>query len=362
MADFNNSINMTLPIPTVSVAPGPLWATLLDSCLTIIDGHSHVAGSGVPITPSALNINSDLTMGSNNLTDARTIRFTSQVAALATATDLGCLYEVADDLYYNDGSGNQIRLTQSGSIVGTAGSITGLPSGTASASYVSISSKFAWQSATNTAADMDMGAAIMRNISPNSTYALTLQPPASLGSNYSITLPSLPASTRIVSLNASGALATGVASTVVTSDITDQNITQGKLALRTTGTTAPVGGVAASGFTSNSTSSTSFGLVTSCILSTAGRPVMVMLGADPSGGLISTGFGGGIILVAIYRDATRICAHQVTSSSSEITVPASISVIDYPAAGTYTYSLQIRSGTGGDFVGVSNINIVAYEL
>lgn len=384
MADFTNSISMDLPIPTVGTAPGPEWATLLNNCLTIVDAHSHVPGSGVPITPSAININADLTMAANNLTDIRSVRFTPQLAALGLAADIGCLYEVADDLYYNDGSGNQIRLTQSGSIVGTAGSITGLPSGTASASYVPISSKFVWQSATNIAADMDMGAAIMRNVSPNSTFALTLQPPAGLGSNYSLTLPTLPASTRILSLTSSGVIATGVAGTIVTADIgsqqvttatiadlnittgkiADEAITQDKLALRSVGGTAPAGGVAESNSSGTfTTSSTTYVQVTNLavILTTTGRPVSLFLAADNTGNSAYVSITGFVGALKFSRDGAVRGENGSGLSSGTLQIPpGSFTLLDFPAAGTYTYSVQIK--TGGAPWSVVNCRLVAYEI
>lgn len=218
---------MSLPIPTVGVASGPTWATLLDSCLTILDGHSHTPGSGVAITPGAMNINSDLTLANHSITSTKSVQFTAQGSPTAS----GSIYESGVDLYYVDGNGANIRLTQSGSIVGTAGSITGLPNGTASASYVSISGNFVWESATSTAANMDFGSAIMRNTSPNSTYALTLSPPAALGANYSLTLPALPATTRVLSVTSSGVIATGAAGAIVTADIGALQVTTAKIAL-----------------------------------------------------------------------------------------------------------------------------------
>ncbi len=207
MAEYTNSPNMSLPIPTVGIADGPEWATLLDNCLTILDGHSHVPGSGVPITPSAMNINTDLTMLGNNLISARSLRLAPQLAPLSQAGDLGCIYESGVDLYYNDGNGAQIRITQSGSLAGAAGTITGLPSGTASASYVSISGTFVFESATSIAANIDAGSLVMRNTSPNSTFSLTLSPPSVLGSNYALTLPAPVIATNFVTLDSSGIIA-----------------------------------------------------------------------------------------------------------------------------------------------------------
>lgn len=204
MAGETTSPNMNLVLPGVGVTSGPQYATDLNSSLTIIDQHDHSTGSGVQITPSGLNISSDLTMGGNDLTNIRSLRLAIQSAALSASADLGCLYETGVDLYYNDGNGNQIRITQSGGIAGSPGSISNLSS-PASASYVSGTTTFVWQSDTTTPANMDGGSFIFRNISANSK-GLTLNPPAAMAANYSLTLPSLPASQKFMTLDNTGAI------------------------------------------------------------------------------------------------------------------------------------------------------------
>jgi len=202
MPSVINSANMNLPVPQVGVDSGPQWASDLNSCLAIIDGHSHVPGSGVPITPSAMNISSDLTMLNNNLIAIRSSRYTAQVAPLALASDLGCLYVSGVDLYFNDVSGNQVRITQNGNITGSVGSISNLNS-PASASYVSGNQTFVWQSAANTAANMDAGSLILRNITANS-FGMTINPPNAMGSNFSVTFPVLPSVQNIMTMDNSG--------------------------------------------------------------------------------------------------------------------------------------------------------------
>lgn len=188
---------MNLPVPTVSVDPGPDWANNINSCLSILDQHNHASGSGVQITQAGINLTSlaasvdSLNFNTTNAYGLRSLRFAAQSAALALATDVGCVYESGVDLYYNDGSGNQIRLTQGGSIVGTAGSITGLPSGTASAAYSG--STFVFQSATSTSANVDAGSYIVRQ-NTASANGITLSSPNSLAANYTLTLPTALAS------------------------------------------------------------------------------------------------------------------------------------------------------------------------
>lgn len=364
---------MALPIPTVGIAPGPLWATLLNNCLTIIDGHSHVPGSGVPITTSAIDINADLSANSFNITLLRSTRYNSQSAALAVSTDLGCIYNVLGDLYYNDGAGNQIRLTQAGSIVGTAGSITGLPSGTASASYNAISATFVWGSSTGIKANMDMANALLRNQSPNSTFALTLQAPAALGSNYALTFPLIPAQTNIMSLNTSGQMAAAINvdnSTIQLSSntisIKDQGVTQIKLAPRASGTTVPAGGLAISANSGVfSTTSAGYATVTNLAVTvtTTGRPVYLTLGSATVGTLYRGASGGQWNLQFLnVTAASSVATYSPISNTTEQFICGSFTGFTFLPAGTYTFAVQVNIASGPSAITVDNCVLVAYEL
>lgn len=203
MANTTTSPNMGMPVPVVSVDPGPDWANNINASLSIIDSHNHSSGQGVQIGPSGININADLPLNNNNLTTARTVRFQSQLSPISAASpDLGCLYESGVDLYYNDGSGNQIRITSGGSVAGSTGTITGLPSGTAGASFAA--GTFTFQSATSTPATMNVGPLVVGN-QVTSSNTVTIAPNASIASNYNFTLPaSLPAASNYMTLDNSG--------------------------------------------------------------------------------------------------------------------------------------------------------------
>ena len=200
MPNVTFSPNMTLGIPGVGLDPGPDWANVLNNnFLSIVDQHDHSQGKGVPVTPSGLNINADLTFANNDATNVRSVRLFAQNSPLAgAAPDLGCIYRSGVDLYYNDGNGNQVRLTQSGAVSGSAGTITGLPSGTASAAYAAAQGNFIFEQATATAANIDAGTLIVRYPgsypTPSGNY-ISLQAPATLATGYALTLPTaLPAS------------------------------------------------------------------------------------------------------------------------------------------------------------------------
>ncbi len=206
MANYTVSPNMGLAVPTVGVDPGPDWANNLNADLTVLDSHNHAPGSGVQINPNGININQDLPFNNNNATLLRSVRFNPQSTTLALITDIGCLYETGVDLYYNDGNGNQIRITQSGGIAGTPGSIGGLVP-PASVTYVSVDKTFVFQSAASTPANIDVASIILRNLVANSK-GLTLSPPNAMANDYTITLPALPSTTSVLTMDTSGNIST----------------------------------------------------------------------------------------------------------------------------------------------------------
>lgn len=233
MSNTIPSPNMSLPVPIVGVDAGPDWANNYNSCLSILDQHNHSVGSGVQITPNGLNINQDLNFNDTNGTNFRSVRFQSQGSLLSLGTDLGCLYESNVDLYYNDGSGNQIRLTQSGSIAGTPGSITGLVS-PASVTYAG--GTYTFQSTTATPANIDAGSYVFRNNVANSK-GLTLSPPNAMAADYGLVLPALPAAQSFMAIDTSGNVTAfaNVSQGITASMILDGTITGAKIGAVTIG-------------------------------------------------------------------------------------------------------------------------------
>lgn len=374
---FTVSPNMSLIIPGVGTEAGPTYASDVNSSLTLIDQHDHSVGQGVQITPAGLNINTDLTINNNNLTDVRTIRFQAQPSDPSDPTDLGVLYEVGVDLYYRDGAGNAIRITQSGSVAGSTGTITGLPSGTASAAYSS--GTFIFQAATLTAADIDGASHIFRNSTPSS-FGLTLQPPNAMAADYDLTLPALPASKKILTLDTAGNIVadydTDNSSLEVSSNtlqVKDQGITQPKLASRGINSST-VGEVAISASCGAfSTSSTSFvnvpNLLVSVNVSSSGRPICLMLIPDLNSG------NSGYLQPVSDTTEIRIIDSGITVAygtwsfgknsaiAGFILMPSSLQVFDVnptPSA-TNTYIVQMRAPTGGTGA-IFNARLMAYEI
>lgn len=105
--------NMDLNLPTVGVTVGPTWASMLNTALTAVDAHDHTTGKGVAITPSAININSNLDFNAYYASDLGAASLTNQSAAVTTD---GSLYQYLTNLFFRDGSSNTIQITDSGNL------------------------------------------------------------------------------------------------------------------------------------------------------------------------------------------------------------------------------------------------------
>ena len=213
MASFL-SPNMNLVVPTVNVEPGPNWANDLNASLLTIDSHNHSSGEGVQINPAGININSDLTFNAtNSAIDLKSLGFNAQ-SIILDSTYQSVIYSVSGNLYYNNGSGTAVQVTSGGAVAGSSGTITGLPSGTASATYLPVPGTFQFQQATNTPANIT-GASI--SISPPiaNPNAITFEAPNSLPASYNLTWPSsLPSDTSGLQVDETGQVSYAVGGSV----------------------------------------------------------------------------------------------------------------------------------------------------
>jgi hypothetical protein len=275
------SAKMGLQIPVVSVDDGPAWAQLIDLCLQTIDAHSHAPGSGVQITPAGLSINADLPVSGNNVTALRSARFNSQAAQLVLATDVGCLYMLDQDLWFIDGAGHQVRITQSGSVRGAAGTIAGLPSGTASASY--LAGTFTFLGATNTPAAMAVGpVSIGTQNAGSKTVTINANPTQS--ANYGITLPAAaPAAAQTLVSDQYGGLSWSTAGIIPLGGViaTFPSLS-GAYSCSTTTSADANGFVLCAGFTISDATSPMYGITTPAINNDAF--LMGHVSSGPTGG------------------------------------------------------------------------------
>lgn len=353
MANTILSPYMSLPVPVVGVDPGPQFASDVNSCLTLLDSHNHSPGFGVQINPAGININADLAFNNNNLTSARSIRMQSQGAVLNLVSDLDCIYVVAADLYYNDGNGNNVRITQGGGVAGSPGSISNLTS-PASASYVSANQTFVWESAALTPANMDCGSIIIREVVANAK-GITLSSPTGLVADYVLTFPgSLPGSSQLLAVTSSGQISFGAPNNSIP-----------KAALTPLGQQTSASCGLFSDTSGNLVSVTNL----SVTITTTGRPVYVGLISTPGQNgplqypLIGVQSGSPVqAYFFIVRDGTPVSTSELFCPSGVTVPPSSVSTIDTPSASTHTYTIQVQGASPGVAVILNHCQLLAYEL
>ena len=110
------NMNLIVPIPSTGVTgtgdTGPGYAQNISNDLqTLIDAHDHSVGKGVQVSPAGLNINQDLAFNQNNLNTVRSVRFVSQASSIFGVGDIGSIYIVAGNLYYNNSAGTPVQVT-----------------------------------------------------------------------------------------------------------------------------------------------------------------------------------------------------------------------------------------------------------
>lgn len=354
---------MGLTLPTVSSTAGPAYATQNNAAFTLLDSHDHSSGKGAQIPASALNINADLSFAGYNAYLLRSTRYSAQSAVLAAAADLGCIYSVNGDLYWNNSSGTAVRITDGAAISGAStGSITGLPSGTAGVAFATAT--YTFTQATNRAATLDAGALVIRDTAVGPLNGITLQSPASLASAYSLTLPAaLPGATSFVTLTSAGVLAAGAA--------TSAGITRAMQ--------ASVGQQVSSSSTTFSGSSTTFASVTNLTvtITTTGRPIVLECVSDDNGTVpaqfaltIASSSGGRSfdLRFSVTGSATttigRVQMQAYFGSNAEgfSWPPSALRHVYVAAAGTYTFQAQYLVSVGTATLAASYMKLVAWEL
>jgi len=109
-----------------------------------------------------------------------------------------------------------------------------------------------------------------------------------------------------------------------------------------------------------SSSATTPANIVSVSITTTGNPVYVSCSGDANNAT-----AGGWCVIQLYRGNTAIGKpSQTESSANNENNPFGISCIDNPAAGTYTYSLKVKSIAGSNFTfgETDGPNLTVFEI
>lgn len=199
--------NMTLDLPVVSTTPGPTWATAVNAAFDTVDTHDHSTGNGVKITPTGLNINADLPLNGNNLTQVRSVRLEDQGTVQTTATDLGCIQLVGGDLWWVNGNGTGVQITSGAGLsfasLGTIGGDFGQPGVLASVTYSDTTKIFSFLQDSGITAGLYASKLLVADAS-SGALAVTITADAATGA-YTLTLPvSAPTDNTVLTFSAAG--------------------------------------------------------------------------------------------------------------------------------------------------------------
>jgi hypothetical protein len=110
-ANVTVSPDMSLPIPTPS-DPGPDYATNVNKCLEIIDGHTHTGAptDGLQLDLAKQTVEGDVQLNDHNLGTVRSVELVSQPGNLTGTQDVNCIYVNEGVLGFNNASGTFIPL------------------------------------------------------------------------------------------------------------------------------------------------------------------------------------------------------------------------------------------------------------
>ncbi len=121
---MTTTANMSLVLPTPGGDSGT-WDDLLNAALTLVDAHDHTTGKGPRVPTTGININADLTMASNALTNIGSLGF-AEITALASGSRRLFFSSADHELYVRTNGGSNVKITNGASLnISLVGGIVG---------------------------------------------------------------------------------------------------------------------------------------------------------------------------------------------------------------------------------------------
>lgn len=210
--------NMNLDLPDVGTTAGPEYASKNNAAFDAVDTHDHTSGKGVQVPTAGINVNADFTFNSYNVEGIRTARLDNLTGTPTGVDDVRVIYAKSDELFYRDSAGQEIQITNNGFVNSGSGTITGLvpnpnpPNNTPSAYFSNTNYTFRVDWDSNKQAKTETSDITFFEFDNATANGITLKSPASVGSAYSLTLPTTQAADatfEIVGIDSTGQLKYG---------------------------------------------------------------------------------------------------------------------------------------------------------
>jgi hypothetical protein len=148
--------NMNLTLPQVLGTPGPQYATQVNGALERVDQHDHTSGFGSPVPTAGLAIDAALPFNGNAATGLKLLQLADQSPAPDGSLFPRSVFVQGGDLYYLNGDGVAVQLTDGGVINPTGvGGFGGDYADTgAVAEYQSAQSRYTFRNPDNSLGDL----------------------------------------------------------------------------------------------------------------------------------------------------------------------------------------------------------------
>lgn len=193
-----------ITLPVVGSTVGPTWATALNTALTTL-----ITSVETAVTPQGMNINSYLEFNGEEARELGATGFDNKTSAFSGSANIRKVYVRDGELYFNDGSANEVKLTSGGSlnasaIAGIGGDYGG--SNPASVTFTDSTNTYAFLDNTAGAlrAIIDCGQVLIRE-SLTAGYAVKLTNPTGMVADTTRTFAAaLPGSTSLVTCSSAG--------------------------------------------------------------------------------------------------------------------------------------------------------------
>lgn len=211
---------MGLVLPEPGTTPGPTWASEIVDAFESVDAHDHTTGKGTKVPSAGLNLNADVELNDNRLTEVRSVKFETTTGSLAGAAHARSLHWSGSSLIATTESGVEVAIITGGQMnPSAAGGIGGDYSGSAAQwRYEAVNLTFVgYRDFPNLAhASLRTGPVKIVSESAGATNGVTLRVPTDISTSYNLRLPKVASSgTDVLTVTTAGVI-TGSKSLSVT--------------------------------------------------------------------------------------------------------------------------------------------------
>ncbi len=201
--------SMGLETPTVGASRGT-WGGTMNANIVKLDGHNHIDGNGEHIPIAGIDVDDDMSFGSQfGPIDLHALTFSSVTPLSTNEYNKSLFVSSADNqLYFRDRLGSNVKMTVDGAL-NVAAFTNGIGGNYASVSaaldFDDANKRYKHLDGADNWARGDFGGLKLFQIGTAETQGVVIEAPAALAASYTMTLPlALPVSTHPLQMTSTG--------------------------------------------------------------------------------------------------------------------------------------------------------------